>query len=58
MVDLVTYLIVTCDENNSVREAQRVLHQKGLHATVAFVLEVRGINIVTSKLKIAKLRCG
>ena len=48
MDDLVTYLIVTCDDETSGREYQHVTHQKVFHATVTFVLDVRGVNVVTS----------
>ena len=40
--DLVTYLIVTCNDDTPVSVYERVTHQKGLHATVAFLLGVRG----------------
>ena len=46
--DLIMYLIVTCDNKTSIRAAQCMLHRKGLHSTVAFVLEVRGVNVITS----------
>ena len=46
--DLVTYLIVTCDDETSVRTAQCVMHRKDFHATAVFVLEVREVNLVTS----------
>ena len=49
--DLVMYLIVMCNEKTSVGAAQRVTHQKYLHATVAFVLGVRWVNVVTSTYK-------
>ena len=42
--DIVTYLIVTCDDKKSVRSAQHVTHQKGLHATATSLLEVSGPN--------------
>ena len=48
MDDLVTYLIVMCDYKTSVRVPQRMMHRKGLHATVLFILEVKGVNVVTS----------
>ena len=56
--DLVTYIIVACYYKTSVREPQRVKHSKGWHETVVFVLEFRGVNVVTSTLRIAKFRCG
>ena len=46
--DLVTYLVLMCDGETTVRESQRVTHQKDLHATVAFVLEVRGVKFLMS----------
>ena len=48
MDDLVTYIIVACNENNSVGAAQRVTHKKDLHATVEYFLGVRWVNVVTS----------
>ena len=56
--DLVTYLIVMCDDKTSIREAQRVTHLKVLHTTVTFILEVRGVNVAMRILKITKFRCG
>ena len=50
--DLITYLIVTCDDKTSVAADKRVTHRKGLHATVTFIMEVR------DHIKIAKFRCG
>ena len=44
--DIVTYLIVTCDDKTVVRADQCVRHQNVLHATFAFVLEVMGLNVV------------
>ena len=46
--DIVMYLIVTCDCDTSVWTDQRLMHQKGLHATVTFILEDRGDKVVTS----------
>ena len=43
-----TYLIGMCDYETSVRADQHVMHRKVLHATVAFVLEVRGVEVITS----------
>ena len=48
MDDRVASLIVTFDYKTSVAAAERVMHQKGMHATVAFILEVRGVNVITS----------
>ena len=48
--DIVTYLIGTCNDETVVRETQHAMHQKGLHATVAFVLDVRGFNEIQSRL--------
>ena len=48
MDDFITYLIVACDGETSVRASQRVTYKKGLHATATFVLEIRGVNVVTS----------
>ena len=46
--DLVTYPIVTCDDETSVAAAERVMHRKGLQATVKFILNVRWVNGITS----------
>ena len=51
MDDLVTYFIVRYNDETYVREYQRAMHQKGLHATVVIVLDIGGINTVTSTLK-------
>ena len=48
MYYLVMYPIVMFDEDTYIREDQLLAHRKGLHATVAFILEVRGVNVVTS----------
>ena len=47
MDDIVTYLIVTCNDKIYVSTVQCVMHQRGLHATIVFVLEVRGVNVIT-----------
>ena len=46
--DIVTYIIVTCNEKAAIRVDQRVTHQKHLHATVGLVFEIGGLNVVTS----------
>ena len=56
--DIVAYLIMTCDDDLSVRAAHHMTYQKGLHSTIVFVLEVRGVNVVTIKSKTTKLCCG
>ena len=48
MYYLVIYPIVTFDEDTYIREDQLVAHRKVLHATDTFILEVRGVNVVTS----------
>ena len=56
----VTYLVVTCDDKSSIREDQRVMSQKDLHANVEFwgrVGGVGGVNVVMITFKIAKLCC-
>ena len=42
----------------SIAAAEHVMHIKCLHATVEFYLKVRGVNVIMSTYKIAKLRCG
>ena len=49
--DLVTYLVVTCDDESAIKAYQRVTYQKHLHATVILVLQIGGFNVVTSTLK-------
>ena len=46
--DIVIYLIVMYDSKTYVAAAERVTHQKFLHANVTFLLEVRGVNIILS----------
>ena len=46
--DIVTYLIVTGNDDITIRAAQRMMHREGLHTTVTFVLEIWGVNIVTN----------
>ena len=45
--DIVTYLVVKCNGKTSVAVADRVMHRKGLQATITFYLKVRGVNIIT-----------
>ena len=40
--NIVTYLVVTCDEKTSVAAAERVTNLKGLQATVTFSLNDGG----------------
>ena len=47
MDNLVTYFISSCNDETSVAAAERVVHIKGLKATVKFSFEVRGVNIIT-----------
>ena len=46
--NIVTYLIVAYNYKNSVWAAHRLTHKKGFHATLTFVLEIRGVNVVAS----------
>ena len=48
MDDLVTYPIVTCDEETSVAAAERVMHRKGLQETVKYILNIRWVNGIAS----------
>ena len=45
------YIVVTCDDDYRIKADQLVTHQRGLHATVAFVLEIGGVEFVTSTFK-------
>ena len=56
--DIVTNLIMTYNDNTYVDVAECATHRKGLQETVTFSLGVRGVNVITSTLKIAKFRCG
>ena len=46
--DPVTYIIVTCNDETYIAASEGAMNQKGLQTTVTFILEVRGINIITS----------
>ena len=43
--DLVTYLIVTCNDDTYVAADELVKHRKGLQASIKFILEVRGVSV-------------
>ena len=45
--DIFTYLVVACYDDTSVAASDRVAHRKGLQATFAFSLKVRGVNVIT-----------
>ena len=49
--DLFTYLIVTCNDKNSISVDERVMHIKSLQATAVFLLNVRAVNVIISTLK-------
>ena len=46
-----TYLVVACNDNSGIRADQHVTHQNKIHATVAFILKIGGVNLVLSTLK-------
>ena len=46
MDDQFTYLIVTCNDETSVAAADCVIQIKVLQETVAFILKVRGVNVI------------
>ena len=48
MDDLVTYIIVTCDDDTYVDAAKRLTHRKGPQATIKFLLKVRRFNVIPS----------
>ena len=48
MDDIITYLVVTCDYNSTIREAQCMMQLNLLHATFTFVLKIGGVIVVTS----------
>ena len=45
--DLVTYLIVMCNDESSISSDRIATHRKVLQATVTFSLKVRGVNFIT-----------
>ena len=55
---IVTYLIVTDNYKTSAAAAECAMHRKVLQATVTFLLNVIGVNVITATLKTAKFRCG
>ena len=46
--DIITYLIVKCNDETYVTAAERMTHQKGLQETITFSFEGRGVNVITS----------
>ena len=48
MDDLVTYIIVTCDDDTYVDASKGLTHRKGPQATIKFLLKVRGFNVISS----------
>ena len=42
MDDLIIYVVVTCYDKSFISSNQRVLHIKGVHTTVVFVLGIGG----------------
>ena len=47
-------LVMTCNDEPSVSAAKYLMYRKLLRSTIAFILEVRGGNIVTCTQKITK----
>ena len=45
---LVTYIIVTCNDDTSVATAELVTHRKGLQDKITFILKVGEVNVITS----------
>ena len=56
--DLVTYLIMTCDDKTSVSAAEGMTIRKCLQAAISFIYKVRGVNVIMITFKIAKFCCG
>ena len=56
--DLAIYLVVTCNGETYVAAAEPVTHRNFLQSTVAFILEVRGVKVITCTFKIAKFCCS
>ena len=48
MDNLVTYLIVTFNDETSVAASDHVTHRKGQQETVAFILQVGRVTIIKS----------
>ena len=55
MDDLVTYPIVTCDEETSVAAAERVIHRKVLQATITFIFNCDFVKICKNVSKVHQL---
>ena len=55
---IVTYIVVTCNDNTSSTASECVMQRKGLQAIVAFDLKVRGVDVITCTLKTVKLCCS
>ena len=47
--DLVTCIILTCNENSLAAAADSVKHRKGLQATITFTLKVGEVDVTTCK---------
>ena len=48
MDDIITYLVLTCNDETSISAAKRVTQRKGLQAIVTFILKFRRVNVITS----------
>ena len=48
--DLITSIIVTCDDETVIRAYQHMTQRNNLHTTVVFFLEIGGVNVVIRKL--------
>ena len=56
MDDIVKHLVLTCNDEPPVIAVESVTHRKLPRATIAFILEVGGVNIVTCTQKVMKFR--
>ena len=52
--ELITHLGMACNDNPPVIAVDSVTHGKGVIATITFILEVRGVKIVTCTQKVTK----
>ena len=51
------HFVMMCDENPNIISVESGAHGRGLIETITFVLEFRGVNIVTLTQKVIKI-CG
>ena len=50
--DIITYLILKCNDNTSIASSEVLTHRKGMQATDSFLLKDRGVNVIKRKTKL------